>query len=320
MRLKFFFLIFLFYEAMDSNTKEVKSKWLFNPFRAYDTDKYLYGWLDPYVYNSKYWIGDIFNIEEMYTNPNYNFDNMAFFHQPTLGSEIYPIAFNYKDKHRFRIGVGYLTQFFLSVYKPHSSVLYGESLFFGTYMQVELYFDYIYNDTLRFRFTPVRHICTHIGGDILGDDKLYDRNTEEFRDSSMELMHFSLYYKYGYFSFYGGFSFAMTGFNESNFINLFSLHYGTDFRYPLWVEISLITGFYLGLDYDRINTVERTANPDGYKIINSYNKLYPSIALGIGVEIYRFTIGLKYEYMRSRQLYAYRSMENKLGVEVTLFF
>lgn len=329
MRLKFFFLIFLFFsfslysqdnEAMDSNTKEVKSKWLFNPFRAYDTDKYLYGWLDPYVYNSKYWIGDIFNIEEMYTNPNYNFDNMAFFHQPTLGSEIYPIAFNYKDKHRFRIGVGYLTQFFLSVYKPHSSVLYGESLFFGTYMQVELYFDYIYNDTLRFRFTPVRHICTHIGGDILGDDKLYDRNKEEFRDSSIEFMHFSLNYKYVYFSFYGGFSFAITGFYESNFVNLFSLYYGTDFRYPLWGEISLITGFYFGLDYDRINTVERTANPDGYKIIYSYDKLYPSIAFGIGVEIYRFTIGLKYEYMRSRQLYAYRSMENKLGVEVTLFF
>lgn len=38
-------------------------------------------------------------------------------------------------------------------------------------------------------------------------------------------------------------------------------------------EISLITGFYFGLDYDRINTVERTANPDGYKIIYSYNKL-----------------------------------------------
>ena len=47
MRLKFFFLIFLFLslslytqdnEAMDLNTKEVKSKWSFNPFRLYDTD------------------------------------------------------------------------------------------------------------------------------------------------------------------------------------------------------------------------------------------------------------------------------------------
>ena len=97
-----------------------------------------------------------------------------------------------------------------------------------------------------------------------------------------------------------------------------SIYYGTDFRYPLWGEISLITGFYLGLDYDRINTVERTIN--GYNILDSYDKLYPSIVLGIGVEIYRFTIGLKYEYMRSRQLYAYRSMESKLGIEVTLFF
>lgn len=34
--------------------------------------------------------------------------------------------------------------------------------------------------------------------------------------------------------YYGGFSFAITGFYESNFVNLFSLYYGTDFRYPLW--------------------------------------------------------------------------------------
>ncbi len=308
------------YNSMDMHTKEVKAKWSFNPLRLYDTDKYLYGWLDPDVYNSKYWIGDIFDIEYLYDKGNYRFDKMAFFHQPTLATEINPIAFNYKNDHRFRIGVGFLTQFFLSVYKPDYNILYGESLFYGTYMQVELYFDYIYNNSLRFRFTPVRHICTHIGGDILGDDNLYDKTKEEFRDSSIELMHFSLHYKYGYFTMYGGLSFAMTGFQESNFVNLFSIYYGTDFRYPIWGEISFIGGIYLGASYDRINSVERKNNTDGYNIIDSYDKWFPSIAVGVGFEIYRFTIGVKYEYLRSRQLYSYKKIENKLGVEVSLFF
>ena len=331
MRYKFIILILIFLgelypqtnsfkEKMDLHSKEVKSEWKFNPLRVYETDKYLYGWLDPEVYNCKYWIGDIFSIEDMYNNGNYRFDKMSFFHQPTLATEINPIVFNYKDKHRFKIGVGFLTQFFLSVYNPDYKIFYGESLFYGTYMQVEAYFDYIYNDVLRFRFTPIRHICTHIGGDILGDNELYDRNKEEFRDSSIELMHFSLHYKYGYFTFYGGFSFAMTGFDESNFVNLFGLYYGTDFRYPLWGEISLITGFYLGASYDRINTVLRRSNTDGYNIVNSYDKWFPSISVGIGIEIYRFVIGVKYEYMRSRQLYSYKKMENKLGLEVSLFF
>ena len=331
MKYKFIILILIFLgelypqtnsfkEKMDFHSKEVKSEWKFNPLRVYETDKYLYGWLDPEVYNCKYWIGDIFSIEDMYNNGNYRFDKMSFFHQPTLATEINPIVFNYKDKHRFKIGVGFLTQFFLSVYNPDYKIFYGESLFYGTYMQVEAYFDYIYNDVLRFRFTPIRHICTHIGGDILGDNELYDRNKEEFRDSSIELMHFSLHYKYGYFTFYGGFSFAMTGFDESNFVIFFGLYYGTDFRYPLWGEISLITGFYLGASYDRINTVLRRNNTDGYNIVNSYDKWFPSISVGIGIEIYRFVIGVKYEYMRSRQLYAYRKMENKLGLEVSLFF
>ena len=308
-----------FKDKMDSRIEEVKLKWRYNPFR-YETYKRLYGWLDPDDYITRYWIGDIFNIEEMYPKPAYSFDKMQFYHQPTLATEINPIEFLYKDKHRFRIGVGFLCNFFLSIYKPEHEIYYGESLFFGTYMQTELYFDYIYNESLRFRFTPVRHICSHIGGDILGDSELYDRETEEFRDSSIEQMHFSLHYKYGYFTFYGGFSFAMTGFNESNFINLFKIFYGTDFRFPIWGEISFITGFYLAADYDRINTIYRREYFKQYQILDTYDRFYPYISVGIGFEIYRFTVGMKYEFNRSRHLYAYKKMESKLGFEESLFF
>ena len=106
---------------------------------------------------------------------------MDFYYQPTLATEVTPIAFNYNEVHRFKIGVGYLTHFFLSKYKNGYDQYYGQSLMYGTYMQVEVFFDYIFNNTFKLRFSPLRHICSHISGDILGDENLYDKGKEEFR-------------------------------------------------------------------------------------------------------------------------------------------
>lgn len=158
---------------MDTYETNTKLKWNYNPFKNYDTDRYFSSWADPNAYNSSFLLGTIFNIKEMYKNPNFNFDNIDFFYHPTLATEVTPISFKYMDIHRFKIGVGFLTHFFLSKYKNGTSQYYGQSLMYGTYMQVETFFDYIYNDTLRFRFSPLRHICAHISGDILGDETLY---------------------------------------------------------------------------------------------------------------------------------------------------
>lgn len=299
--------------------KEKKVKWQYNPFREFETDKYLYGWLDPNVYNSKYWFGDILNIKEMYDKGNYDFDSVLIFHQPTLATEAAPIAFEYHNDHRFRIGVGYLTQFFLSAYPTGYDRYYGISLMYATHMQVEAYFDYIYKNKLRIRFTPLRHTCSHISGDILGDSELYDKNNEEFRDVGFEQMHFSAHYNWGWFTFYGGTAFAITGFKKSNFVNLFNVYFGTDFRLPIWGEISFITGIYVAANYDEINTVSRKKKGDGYTIIDSYSKFYPHISVGVGFEVYRIIFAFKYEYLRSRQLYSYKKMENKIGMEVSLF-
>lgn len=98
-------------DRMDNYTEKVKTKWEYNPFRNYATDRYFSSWVDPNAYNSKFWFGTIFNIKEMYPNKNFNFDKMILYYQPTLATEVAPISFKINEKHRFKIGVGYLTHF-----------------------------------------------------------------------------------------------------------------------------------------------------------------------------------------------------------------
>lgn len=190
---------------------------------------------------------------------------------------------------------------------------------YGTYMQVVSFFDYIFNNTFKLRFSPLRHICAHISGDILGDEKLYNREKEDFKDSGFEQMHISAYYKYGWFTFYGGMNFAITGFDKSNIVNLFTTFAGTDFRVPIWGEISFITGIYFGVNYDLINNISRYANGERYHINKRYTEWIPEISVGIGFEIYRIIIGLKYNYARSKQLYSYKTMENKIGLDISIY-
>lgn len=308
-----------FKDKMDNYTQKVKMKWEFNPLKNYETDRYFSGWVDPDAYSSRFWLGDMLNIDKMYNNDNFNFDKMDFYYQPTLATEVTPIAFRYNEVHRFKIGIGYLTHFFLSKYKKGYDKYYGQSLMYGTYMQVEVFFDYIFNNTFKLRFSPLRHICAHISGDILGDETLYNKEKEDFKDSGFEQMHVSAYYKYGWFTFYGGMNFAIIGFDKSNIVNLFSTFAGTDFRVPIWGEISFITGIYLGLNHDLINNVSRYANGQKYYINDKHVEWIPEISVGVGFEIYRVIIGLKYDYGRSKQLYAYKTMESKIGLDISLY-
>lgn len=308
-----------FKDKMDNYTQKVKMKWEFNPLKNYETDRYFSGWVDPDAYSSRFWLGDMLNIDKMYNNDNFNFDKIDFYYQPTLATEVTPIAFRYNEVHRFKIGIGYLTHFFLSKYKKGYDKYYGQSLMYGTYMQVEVFFDYIFNNTFKLRFSPLRHICAHISGDILGDETLYNKEKEDFKDSGFEQMHVSAYYKYGWFTFYGGMNFAIIGFDKSNIVNLFSTFAGTDFRVPIWGEISFITGIYLGLNHDLINNVSRYANGQKYYINDKHVEWIPEISVGVGFEIYRVIIGLKYDYGRSKQLYAYKTMESKIGLDISLY-
>ncbi len=307
---------------MNNYKDKISVQWKYNPLRIYETDKYFSPWLDPDNYNTSFWFGDVLNAKTLYPNKNFNLDNVVMYFSPKLAVDLAPIAFNINgDKHRFRIGVGYSLKLFFSSYKKGEDQLYGSTFLYGNYMQVEAYFEYIFNNKLKIRFAPLRHICIHMSGDILGDETLYDKKKEEFRDVGFEQMHLSANYRWGWFSFYGGTSFAISGFNISNLANLFNIYAGADVRIPIWGEISLITGIHVGAYLDRINIVNRTqGHGQGYPVTHRYDEWTPSIATGIGFEVYRFVIGVKYEYARSKQLYAYKKMESRIGLDAGLFF
>ena len=100
---------------------------------------------------------------------------------------------------------------------------------------------------------------------------------------------------------------------------MFSAFIGSDLRIPIWGEISFISGIYIAANYDLINDITRNVNGQRYFINSSYKQWLPSISVGVGFEIYRVIIGLKYDYSRSKQLYAHKTMESKIGLDISLY-
>lgn len=306
-------------EEMNDYTTSVKIQWLKNPFREYESDRYFYPWLDLDSYNSSFWMGSILNMNELYDTEKFKLDSAAFYHAPRLGTELNLINLDLqKARHRFIVGIGFLADFTFLFYKGNADQLYGKSFLFSTFLQVEPFVDYIYNHKLRIRFSPVKHICYHMGGDILGDPSLYDRSIEEFRDAGFEQVHLSVAYRWGWFTFHGGLSATYSDYSKTNIANILNLNIGAEFRFPIWGEISLIAHVVTGTNFDIINTIKRPAAGTGYTPIATLYEWTPIVSTGIGVELYRIVVGLKYELQRSRQMYSYRQMEHRLGVVATL--
>lgn len=56
-----------------------------------------------------------------------------------------------------------------------------------------------------------------------------------------------------------------------------------------------MTGIYVGAFFDSLSTIRRTQGyVQGYDIIEKHNEWTPSISTGIGFEIYRVILGVKY--------------------------
>lgn len=308
---------------MDGYTKSVRIQWPVNPFRDFEQDRYFYPWNDYDSYNSSFWLGSILNMEELYDADTFKLDSVSFYHAPKLGTELTLFSLGVDGYggggHRFNLSLGFFAEFTFLSYNKGTDQLYGRSFLFGTFMQVEPFIDYIYKDTFRLRFSPCKHICYHMGGDILGDPSLYDRDVEEFRDAGFEQVHVAAAYRWGWFTFHGGVSAAYSGYRKANIVNVLNMNAGAEFRFPLWGEINLLAGFVVGTNLDLINTISRPTAGTGYTPTASSYEWTPVVSVGLGIEIYRMVFGGKYEMQRSRQMYAYRHVEHRFGLAATLF-
>ena len=89
-------------------------------------------------------------------------------------------------------------------------------------------------------------------------------------------------------------------------------------RLPLYGELNLIAGLHIGGNYDRINEIERIVQGNQYNCKSSRYELTPIISAGVGVGIYDWVIGLKIDYGRARQIYAYENMDFRIGLSACL--
>lgn len=312
---------------MDDYTEKKEFQWLFNPFKRPYTDRFFSPWTDPLAYNSYWYMYYPPKVEEAYDKNKFKLDKVLFYHSPQLGTSVTPIAFGFDElKYRFYIGVGFLWNGYFMMYGKGATQLYGTHLALNYVIQVETFIDFIYKNNLRIRLTPVRHICYHMAGDIVGDESLHvlgnnhpdNPNKEQFKDVGFEQVHLSANYRWGWFNFYGGVAAAINNFEQSSYINLAYFYSGSEMKLPIWGNMKLILGLHVGGNYDKICDIEHIIEGNQYKCVSSKYELTPIISAGVGIGVYDWVIGLKFDYARSRQIYTLDYMESRLGLSACL--
>ena len=317
--------------SMDSYTENKKIQWSFNPYKRNFEDKYFNPWVDPLSYNSFWFMYYPPKVREYYDAERFKLDNVLFYHNPQLGTQISPIAFAFDNlKYRFYIGVGFLMSGHFLMLGGGATQYYGTHIFLNSLIQVEPYIDFIYKDNLRIRLTPIRHICYHMSGDILGDSNLHKNSqtispsdkyykTDKYKDIGFEQIHASVNYRWGWFNFYGGLAGAVTNINVCTCINLFNFYGGAEMKYPILGDLNLIAGLHLGGNYDKLGDLTHHIDTNTYSLSNVYYEFTPVISAGVGLGIHDWIIGFKFDYMRSRQIYAVEHMEMRMGLSACLY-
>ncbi len=307
-------------EKMNEMTKAAEVKWKYNPLRSTHLERLMVGWQDPYANITRFWIGANLNAHGVFPNPNFHIDDIMAFFTPTIATELSAIAFD-ADRLKFRMGIGVLIDLNMGVYKEHIP-LYGQNFVFSDNVQVEVFVDFYIDEVWKVRWLPLIHRCNHNSGDWYGDPALYDPESTPYGDTGNEAMGFQLFYNYGWLTFYGGFDFNINYGFAPTFVTLFAAHYGTDLRVPVWGQINFITGFYLAGEYTEYNDKTRTT-VDGVTettVTDTYKQWNYIASVGIGFEIYNYTIGAKYIKRPSTQIHSHTAYDEKVGLEITILY
>ena len=300
-------------QKMKEHTEKTEAQWKYNPFRVSAAEKKLIGWLDPNSFITSLWIGYLLSKEQNLTDPNWNLDKSWIFYSIKVGSEVNPIAFTI-DNFTFRLGVAYSADIQLIGYKDFYHD-YGADIIISDYMRINMHFDFIWDEKLKFRWTPMVHECAHVSGDYQGDPDFSEEGKDTIGDLANESMMFELFYNWRFFTFYGGVQFNYASYGV--YATLFGFNVGTDIRVPVWGKINFVTGIHFGMNYDEVRT---TTVVGGSNTAVETRAWYPTIVVGAGFEFDRFIISAKYSRMRSKHMVSYTTYEEKVGMDMSIFF
>ena len=303
-------------QKMKEHTEKTEAKWKYNPFRVSAAEKKLIGWLDPNSFITSLWIGDLLSKEQNLTDPNWNLDKAYIFYSIKVASEVNPIAFTI-DNFTFRMGIAFSADIQLIGYSGYGHV-YGSDLIISDYMRINMHFDFIWDEKLKFRWTPMVHECAHVSGDYQGDPGFGDAGKKKIADLGVEGMMLELFYNWRFFTFYGGIQFNYNNPSNGAYATLFGFNIGTDVRIPVWGKINFVTGIHFGLNYDIVRDITITTGAMDIGLVTK--SWYPTIVIGAGFEFDRFIIGAKYSRMRSKHMISYTTYEEKIGMDMSIFF
>lgn len=311
-------------QKMKEHTEKTQAKWKYNPFRVSAAEKKLVGWLDPNTFITTLWIGDVLSKEQNLTDPHWNLDSVYIFYSMKVATEINPVSFTINN-FTFRWGIAFSADIQLLGYDDDFRHLYGADVIISDYMRINMHFDFIWDEKLKFRWTPMVHECAHVSGDYQGDPNFDPEGKKKIADLGIEGMMFELFYNWQFFTFYGGIQFNYTDGDDvannmvSAYATIFGFHIGTDLRIPIWGQINFVAGIHFGLNYDMVRDI--IATPESkFDIVSATQAWYPTIVIGTGFEFDRFIISAKYSRMRSKHMISYTTYEEKAGIDISIFF
>lgn len=304
-------------KAYDQQVEKTKTQWKYNPFRKSAKEMLLFGWQNPYSFISRFWIGGIVDLKQMFPTPAYGMENAWIAFTPALATEINVIPFRVGDRLKINIGIGFLAELYFLVFKLPTSQRHGNVHLQSDVLNVSVFIDFIVDDTWRIRLIPIAHHCSHGGGDYYGDPSL-GGNTR-IVDYGYEGGTAELYYNWKFITAYGGLRFAISQHYRGEYATLFALFTGVDFRVPIWGAINFIAGIYVAAEYNTFNTLDHRAVND-IRLISSYKSWDPLVSLGVGIEIDRISFAFRYKNQRSRSVVSYEKIDQRYGFETTIYF
>ncbi len=275
-------------------------------FELQPEDKYYIGWLDKRGMITTLFFNYNFDLEKTIRtrDPLYNFDFSDVFSY--IDTRIAKEIQLYRNPY-FSLGIaGAVTAAILEKEQTVNNVNFYTYDFAGEFSAyIDVYMQEILDIDLKFRIYPIYHHSTHF----------VDGYKSDFADMGASYEFFGLSAHYlqalGKHMFSPYLGLEATYRHAGNGAPAFKAHIGHDYRYALSkkFDTSFITGINVAYIYDYL---------DIEKLIE--NQHHIALAIGAGIELHNYILGIKYKYERGRDAATYFAEQSTVGIEFAVYY